>query len=411
MAQDIEPFHELHTIVNLRSPGQVSQTDSNGRPKHQPPRHYTPCTTQASPPFMTGDEAASMGGRRSPPQATLPCKIEEISGEDSSRRSTSPRLESSAVQHEGAVASHEDLMLEHQLFEQGHYSDDLQLRIRNMWPSRPDNPNDYHQKHGFSHRGDSETKSGSRFQQPAYTSQNINDRGKLGSLSRNWMAESHNLFQQPLACGSLTPSTKHSLNQAVYYQDRIQVVDQGYSINTPASYGPGMDALECSLHPDHSNYGDLQFNTDSFQEYTTIVDDVPITTLPPNTNLPFYETRTAMRQDRKDTLQFAEAEGDMEPEYKDDAWWLLGDSPSSIEAPGSKMDEPYAQLIYRAFMSRPNKSMTLQEIYQWFRENTDKSKSEGKGWQNSIRHNLSMNGVRDSFRYHRKNEQLANWHP
>lgn len=58
-----------------------------------------------------------------------------------------------------------------------------------------------------------------------------------------------------------------------------------------------------------------------------------------------------------------------------------------------KVDEPYAQLIYRAFMSKPNKSMTLQEIYQWFRENTDKAKSEGKGWQNSIRHNLSMNLV------------------
>jgi hypothetical protein len=49
--------------------------------------------------------------------------------------------------------------------------------------------------------------------------------------------------------------------------------------------------------------------------------------------------------------------------------------------------------MYRAFMSRPDYSMTLQDIYQWFRENTDKAKSESKGWQNSIRHNLSMNAV------------------
>lgn len=74
---------------------------------------------------------------------------------------------------------------------------------------------------------------------------------------------------------------------------------------------------------------------------------------------------------------------------------VLG-SRSSAEPSGGKADEPYAQLIYRAFMSRKDKSMTLQEIYQWFRENTDKAKSEGKGWQNSIRHNLSMNGVRGS---------------
>ncbi|KAK4239287.1 hypothetical protein C8A03DRAFT_32625 [Achaetomium macrosporum] len=54
-------------------------------------------------------------------------------------------------------------------------------------------------------------------------------------------------------------------------------------------------------------------------------------------------------------------------------------------------EEPYAKLIYRAFLSTPRRAMTLQEIYQWFRENTDKGKTEGKGWQNSIRHNLSMN--------------------
>ncbi|KAF4461472.1 forkhead box o4 [Fusarium albosuccineum] len=68
---------------------------------------------------------------------------------------------------------------------------------------------------------------------------------------------------------------------------------------------------------------------------------------------------------------------------------------------GAKPEEPYAQLIYRALMSAPGHAMTLQEIYQWFRENTDKdakcdktAKKVGKnaeGWQNSIRHNLSMN--------------------
>ncbi|KAI0127037.1 hypothetical protein BJ170DRAFT_684609 [Xylariales sp. AK1849] len=59
----------------------------------------------------------------------------------------------------------------------------------------------------------------------------------------------------------------------------------------------------------------------------------------------------------------------------------------------NKLDEPYAKLIFRAFMSRERHAMTLQEIYQWFRENTDKAKTENKGWQNSIRHNLSMNAA------------------
>ncbi|KAF4592266.1 forkhead domain-containing protein [Ophiocordyceps camponoti-floridani] len=58
-----------------------------------------------------------------------------------------------------------------------------------------------------------------------------------------------------------------------------------------------------------------------------------------------------------------------------------------------KLDEPYAQLIYRAFMSRSDHAMTLQDIYQWFRDNTNKAVTEKGGWQNSIRHNLSMNAA------------------
>jgi hypothetical protein len=66
---------------------------------------------------------------------------------------------------------------------------------------------------------------------------------------------------------------------------------------------------------------------------------------------------------------------------------------TAIEGEEPTADEPYAKLIYRALMSKPNHSMVLQEIYQWFRENTVKGSSDTKGWMNSIRHNLSMNAV------------------
>lgn len=59
----------------------------------------------------------------------------------------------------------------------------------------------------------------------------------------------------------------------------------------------------------------------------------------------------------------------------------------------SKIGEPYAKLIHRALMGAPNHSMALQEIYQWFIDNTEKGSSSGSGWRNSIRHNLSMNAV------------------
>ncbi|KAI9801897.1 MAG: hypothetical protein M1833_002211 [Piccolia ochrophora] len=56
--------------------------------------------------------------------------------------------------------------------------------------------------------------------------------------------------------------------------------------------------------------------------------------------------------------------------------------------------EPYAKLIYRALMSVPEHKMVLKEIYDWFDMHTDKNRDPlQKGWQNSIRHNLSMNGA------------------
>lgn len=66
-------------------------------------------------------------------------------------------------------------------------------------------------------------------------------------------------------------------------------------------------------------------------------------------------------------------------------------------------EQPYAQLIYRALLEAPGKTMILRDIYNWFKDNTDKAADkETKGWQNSIRHNLSMNGVCESASIHHR---------
>ncbi|KAI5299111.1 hypothetical protein KEM55_002561, partial [Ascosphaera atra] len=55
---------------------------------------------------------------------------------------------------------------------------------------------------------------------------------------------------------------------------------------------------------------------------------------------------------------------------------------------------PYAQLIYRALLSARNHEMSLQQIYEWVAKNSNKGRdSKSRGWQNSIRHNLSMNAA------------------
>lgn len=68
--------------------------------------------------------------------------------------------------------------------------------------------------------------------------------------------------------------------------------------------------------------------------------------------------------------------------------------PPKSSGSSKKGSQPYAKLIERALLSAPNHRMQLQEIYAWFVRNTDKAMSDGRGWQNSIRHNLSMNAVR-----------------
>lgn len=60
----------------------------------------------------------------------------------------------------------------------------------------------------------------------------------------------------------------------------------------------------------------------------------------------------------------------------------------------AKSEPPYAKLIYQALMDAPEHKLVLKDIYAWISENTDKAKDPAfKGWQNSVRHNLSMNGV------------------
>ena len=68
-------------------------------------------------------------------------------------------------------------------------------------------------------------------------------------------------------------------------------------------------------------------------------------------------------------------------------------SPSN-SSDGKSGKDSYAWLIYRALMDADDNKLSLQEIYSWVATHTDKANNPGvKGWQNSIRHNLSMNGV------------------
>lgn len=78
------------------------------------------------------------------------------------------------------------------------------------------------------------------------------------------------------------------------------------------------------------------------------------------------------------------------------------------EEDDSLCDKPYARLIYDALMQAPGHRMMLREIYDWFQRHTTKPAESGtNGWQNSIRHNLSMNQVSAHTRFYLISVNLA----
>ncbi|OCK83991.1 hypothetical protein K432DRAFT_289836 [Lepidopterella palustris CBS 459.81] len=66
------------------------------------------------------------------------------------------------------------------------------------------------------------------------------------------------------------------------------------------------------------------------------------------------------------------------------------DEMPAVEDDGKKPQYSYANLIGMAILRAPNRRLTLAQIYKWISDTFIYYRSSETGWQNSIRHNLSL---------------------
>ena len=385
MAQDDESVDGFPPVASPDASGSYSPC-SNVHSKHE----HSLCTTQA-PLAATTDINPSLNGAYSP--TTLPLQAHET--RRSAAVTTSSHDQGDIIdrpERRGSSPTPHQLGLQQHPQYAEYRPENISQRLQNFQRRRPTEFDGYGPGIASKPAADSVSTSQPRL---VYNVNNRNDRLRLYDLDvqtqpgEEWAPWEPSVpYQEASYKQSLQPASHFDLASFAEGAQPTPVPYAAVATRPGQSYHNAKED-DPGFPPTHGHY-----------KHHTPADVISMTTLSPCSNT-LAMGNEAICIGREDTAPLSDPEIDMDADIAYDpilydAEDVLG-SRSSTEPAGGKSDEPYARLIYRAFMSRPNKSMTLQEIYQWFRENTDKAKSKGKGWQNSIRHNLSMNGVGESF--------------
>ncbi|KAJ0122659.1 hypothetical protein J7T55_003174 [Diaporthe amygdali] len=382
MAQDPESMDDFPPVVSPDGSGAHSPC-RNVHLKHE----YSACTTQAPPAAIT-DISPGLNGSYSPTKVSPTVDETRLSGSvASSSHNQGDRTD--RPERGGSSPTLQQLSPEHQFQYAQYHLEDTSQRMQGLRSSHSTDFDDYNlgkvSKPAVGSVSTSRPSLG-------YNVNNCSDRTALYDFDgQDQPVESWTPWE------NFTAPQEASYHQLFYHPSRF-VIPSSAEEAQPTSSSYSTSGERSGQPYDNARDEDLGFPPmRGTYKHPNPAAGTSMTSLSPCSNT-LAITSDAICKDREDTAPLSpdpDIEMDADMVYNPslyDAEDVLG-SRSSTEPAGGKSDEPYAQLIYRAFLSRPNKSMTLQEIYQWFRENTDKAKSTGKGWQNSIRHNLSMNGA------------------
>ncbi|KAK7742249.1 hypothetical protein SLS53_004392 [Cytospora paraplurivora] len=335
---------------------------------------YSPCTTQATSPPTTDYTSGAVTSYHAP------TKVSRETVETSAPEALPSSSRSQSVEPDGLQPrdlSPLEALEDKYLQQQQYCPEDLQQRMQGLWSSHTTGPDNYSDC-DFKPTDSMPSASGTLVSLPSATQ------------------ERNELSLRPSVLGLTSPfhNLSDSDHQRLYFTGQVDLCPPANRSQLgDTSYSTAMEDLNRSYQAAGEHYPGNPSSTSSHQ-YQIGADGLPVMSLSPCSST-LAGAPTGMG--REDTVPLSDPviELDDSMDYNPDLYDAedVTGSRSSLEPSGGKADEPYAKLIYKAFRSRENRAMSLQEIYQWFRENTDKAKGEGKGWQNSIRHNLSMNGA------------------